>query len=342
MRMNNYPMLEVPGIVPNGPGFNGMTMDAAAISGGMAFLVGELEKRDEQLHEPLTSITWPRDMPVHTGGGLVDAVSYYDVSYATSGGTDGGIMGGETNDLPVMQADIGKEEARTFMWGHILKVPMIDQEKLKKIGRSLDDILDKGLHLAHDKAVEQSVYVGFSQHGSYGLINNPNIVTVMADPHTPSGSDTQWANKTPDELLADINRVMVETWAASEYDLSGMANHILVPPEQYAMLVSTKVGENGEKSVLTYLLENNIGRNQGIDLVIAPRACCKAAGTGGSDRLVAYCNHEDRVRFDMTAPLHRLLTQASAEHLAYLTPYLAQWSEVYWLYLSHAMYMDGI
>lgn len=345
--MNNFnakdfPIVEMKGVTPNIPTFNGMTMDAAAVSGGMTFLVGELEKRDEKLHEPLTSVTWARDMPVHTGGGLVDNVTYFDVSYASSGGSDDGIMGNETNDLPIIQADIGKEGARTFIWGHILKVPMIDQEKLKKIGRSLDDILDKGLHLAHDKTVDKSVYVGFGQHGSYGLLNNPNITTVTADPHTPEGEDTTWKDKTPDEILRDVNRVMVETWEASGNDLSGMANHILIPPEQYAHIVMTKVGTTGDKSILTYLLENNIGKNQGIDLVIAPSQWCKGAGTSGKDRMVGYCNDEDRVRFDMTSPLHRLMTQASAEHLAYLTPYLAQWSEVYWLYLSHAMYVDGI
>ena len=135
---------------------------------------------------------------------------------------------------------------------------------------------------------------------------------------------------------------MVDTWSASEYDLTGMANHILVPPAHYAHLVKTKVGVTGDKSILTYLLENNIGKNQGVDLVIAPSRWCEGAGTGNTNRMVAYCNNEDRVRFDMTAPLHRLMTQASAEHLAYLTPYLAQWSEIYWLYKSHAMYMDGI
>ena len=108
------------------------------------------------------------------------------------------------------------------------------------------------------------------------------------------------------------------------------------------MLVERKVGVTGDKSILTYLLENNIGKNQKVDICIEPSRWCVGAGTSGKDRMVAYCNDEDRVRFDMTSPIHRLMTQASAEHLAYLTPYIAQWSEVYWIYLSHAMYVDGI
>lgn len=338
-KMSQFPMIQVP--VNDGIP-NGFMMDAQSISGGMAFLVGELEKRDEKLHEPLTSTTWPRDLPVRTGGGWVDSVSNIDVSYASTGGTDEGLIGGESNDLPIIQADFGKETHKVFTWGHTLKVPMIDQQKLQKIGRSLDDVLNKGLHLVHDKILDKNAYLGMTKHGSFGLVNNPTILTATAAPHTANGTDTQWIHKTPDEILADVNRIMLSTWAAAEYDLSGMANHILLPPKQYAYIVHTKVGVTGDKSILQFLLENNIGKNQGVDLVIAPCRWCENAGTGNTDRMVGYCNDEDRVRFDITVPLNRMLTQASAEHLAYLTPYVTQFSEVQWIYREHAMYLDGI
>ena len=340
--MQNKPQFPIVSVKASDGMPNVMMMDAASISGGMAFLVGELEKRDEKLHEPLTSITWPRDMPVKTGGGWVDSISVFDVSYASEGGQDGGLIGNETNDLPMIQADIGKDNYKTFQWGHILKVPLIDQQKLQKIGRNLDEVLNKGLHLVHDKMMDRNVYQGITSHGSYGLVNDPNITTVTADPHTENGSDTTWKDKTPDEILADVNRVLLETWEASEYDLSGMANHILLPAEQYAYLVQTKVGVTGDKSILQFLLENNLGKNQGIDLVIAPCRFCKGAGTGSTDRMVAYCNDIERVRFDITVPLRRMLTQASARDMAYLTPYVTQFSELQWPYRQHAIYMDGI
>ena len=336
-KKSQFPVLKVP--VNDGlPG--NMMLDANSISGGMAFLVGELEKRDEKLHEPLTSITWPRDMPVRTGGGWVDSVSGFDVSYASGEGSNDGLIGGETNDLPMIQADISKDSYRVFQWGHIVSVPLIDQQRLQKIGRSLDDILNKGLHLVHDKMLDRNVYTGISKSGAYGLVNDPLISTVSAA--TKAATGTTWAVAAPDEILADVNAVLLATWEASEMDLSGMANHILVPPAQYALLVERKVGVTGDKSILQFLLENNLGKNQGNDLFIAPSVWCKAAGTGNTDRLVAYCNNEDRVRFDITVPLQRLLTQASAAHLAYLTPYVTQFSELQWPYRQHAMYMDGI
>ena len=336
-KKSQFPVLKVP--VNDGlPG--NMMLDANSVSGGLAFLVGELEKRDEKLHEPLTSITWPRDMPVRTGGGWVDSVSVFDVSYASGEGSNDGLMGGESNDLPMIQADIGKDSYRVFQWGHIVSVPLIDQQKLQKIGRSLDDILNRGLHLVHDKMLDKNVYTGIAKAGSYGLVNDPLISTVSAS--TKASGSTEWATATPDEILADVNAVLLATWEASEHDLSGMANHILIPTEQYTILVARKVGVTGDKSILQFLLENNLGKNQGNDLFIAPSVWCKGAGTGGKDRLVAYCNNEDRVRFDITVPLQRMLTQASAAHVAYLTPYVTQFSELQWPYRQHALYMDGI
>lgn len=312
----------------------------SAIDSGMIFLVGELEKRDPKIREPLTSVTWPRDIPVRTGGGFVEEITNYAVDYASTGGNNDGVIGNQTNLLPIMQADFDRDAHRVFNWGHILKVPFIDNEKLQKIGHSLDDILDKGIRLKQDKMYDTSVYVGLADYDSYGLVNSPQIIADMA-PNGASGSPL-WSGKTAVEIMTDINLVLNETWEASEFDLTGMANHILVPPRQYAYINNTPVTEAGSVSILTYLLENNIAKNQGRALVILPSRWCIGAGTGGADRLVAYANDEERVRFDITQPLQRVMTQADANQLAYLTPYVSQFSEVQWLYTQHGFYLDGI
>lgn len=318
------------------------TMDAAT-AGGMAFLIGELEKRDPKLYEPLTSTTWPRDIVAKTGGGWVDFTSTHNISYATTGGNEDGIIGGQTNDIPIMQADIGKDVHKVFSWSNILKVPFVDQEKLRTIGRSLDDILDKGIRLNHDKALDMNAYLGFPGIGTYGLVNNPQVVAAMA-PAGASGS-TRWKDKTPQEILNDVNQIQNDTWAASEYDLTGMANHFLIPPEDYTWLVQTPLAVAatiGGISVMEYLLKNNIGRNQGRDLFIAPCRQCIGAGEGGTDRMAAYANDEERVRFHIPVPLERAMTQPVVTQLAYLTAYVTQFGEVEWVYLVHAKYYDGI
>lgn len=311
-----------------------------AVAGGLAFLVGELEKRDPKLREPLTSVTYPRDIYINTGGGWVETTSNYNVSYASSGGEDGGIIADQTNDIPIMTADIGKDIFKVFTWAHIMKVPFLDQAKLQTIGRSLDQMLDKGIRLGHDKTMDRNVYEGFPRFGTYGIVNH-SYVTAVAAPNGAAGKAT-WADKTPDEMLNDVNEIMNATWEASEYDLSGMAQHILIPPRQYARLVQSKVSEAGNVSILEFLLNNNIGKNQGIDLSINPCRWCIGAGTSGVDRMVGYVNDEDRLQVDETVPLQRGMSGPDITNLAYLTAYFSQFGQVKFLYYEPTLYMDGI
>lgn len=314
--------------------------DAAAVGSSMAFLNAELEKRDTRLLEPLSSVTWPRDIVSRTGGGWVEFTSNMFVDFATTGGNESGIIGGETNDIPIMQANTSKDVFKVFSFANILKVPFVDQQKLQGIGRSLDDILDKGIRLNYNKSIDNVVYVGIPAMGVYGIVNNPNLVATAA-PNGAAGTAT-WATKTPDEILADINALIVATWTASEFDLSGMANHIMIPPVQYAYLVGTKVSSAGNVSILQFLLDNNIGKNQGVELSIVPSRWCTGAGAGSKDRMVAYVNDEDRVNFDLTVPLSRVMTQPNVTEMAFLTAYAAQIGQVKFLYSQCARYMDGI
>lgn len=213
--------------------------------------------------------------------------------------------------------------------------------KLQKIGRDLESILNNGLKLVYDKTLDINVYEGFAEYGTYGLVNNPNVVTKTAAT-AADGTTTAWTKKTPDEILSDINGAITATWVNSEYDLSGMANHILIPPEQYSTLVERKVSNDASKSILTYLLENNIGKEQGVTLFIGPCPFLKGAGTGGTDRMMAYVNDEDKVRFSITVPMTRLQVEASVTQLSYLSAFVAQFGQVEFLYLQPVQYIDGI
>jgi hypothetical protein len=320
-----------------GNAFAMMTSDAAT-SGGMAFLQSELEKRDPKVREPLTSVTWMRDIVAKTGGGWVDFTSVFNVNYNISGPNMYGLIGGQTNNIPIMQADIGKDAYPTFGWANVLKVPYVDMQKLQGIGRSLDDMLDKGIKLNWNKTLDSMVYNGTGTH--YGIINNTSITRAGAA--NGATGHPAWTTKTPAEILYDVNALMVATWAASEYDVTGMCNHILIPPSQYAYIASQLVSTAGTVSILSYLLQNNIGKTQGVDLQIFPSRWCIAAGSASTDRMVGYVNDDDRLYFDITVPIQRAMTMPSVTEAAYLTLYMGQLGVAKFLYTEPAGYIDGI
>lgn len=321
-----------------GAGFNPLLTMDAAVANGMTFLQAELEKRDTKVREPLTSVTYMRDIVMKTGGGWVDFTSVFNVNYATAGGNLLGLIAGQTNQIPTMQADISKDAYPTYPWANVLKVPYVDMQKLQGIGRSLDDLLDKGIRLNWNKTCDLITYQGVGTY--YGLVNNTAVTAGSAA--AGAGGLTTWVSKTPAEILYDINALMVATWAASEYDVTGMANHILIPPSQFSYISSQLISIAGNVSILTWLLENNIGKTQGVDLQIYPCRWCISAGSGSTDRMVGYVNDEDRIYMDITVPIQRAMTQPSVQEAAYLTLYMGQLGVPKFLYLQPVAYVDGI
>lgn len=321
---------------------NGMNVrDAAGIATGMAFLEGELEKRDPKIREPLTSVTWQRDIVAKTGGGWVDFTSTMNVDYATTGGNDSGLIGGQTDVIPLMQANVNKDIYKVFTWAQGMKIPFVDNQKLQTIGRSLDAILDKGIRLNYNKSIDQLVYKGFSNVGITGLVNNNSVTAAYVD-NNAAGDSRLWKDKTVDEILWDVNKAITERWAAAEYDENAIPNHILIAPENYAYIVSTRIGTSGDENILSYLMKNNMATAHGVDLIIAPSRWCIGAGVGQTNRMVVYKNDDDFVYFDLPVPLTRCMTQPVALQFAYITIYAAQMGQVKFLYNQPVGYYDGI
>ena len=302
------------------------------------FLMKELEKVDETILEPLSATEWPRDMPVVTGGGLIESVASIDVTYASTGGEDDNLFFDAANDIPVIQADMSKSVARTFNFAEYMAFSVMEREKMMGIGRDPETFLNKGIRLHCDKLIDRNCYQGFEKVNSTGLVNNPAIARISAA--TAAGGGTRWSQKTADEILNDINSAISALWKDNDCSIDALPNHILVPVEQFGALVTRKVSDDSERSILSYVLENNLTTQQGGELIISPCKWCSRAGSSRSDRMVVYCNRIDRICFNLTQPLRRMETEYAEMRIK--IPYIAQFSEVRFLYPSTVRYMDAI
>jgi hypothetical protein len=315
-------------------------MNDSQIANGGAFLISELEKRNPKISEPLMSLTYPRDIPVKTGGGWVEYISALNIDFGIAGGSgDGAVHAGGANTVPVIQANFGRDVWKTHIYSSIMRIMFVDMQRQQVTGRSLDQLLTDGIRLNYDKHMEQNVYRGVASLGTTGLLNNPNV--TAANVATGAGG-ISWIDKTPDEILTDVNNAIMAGWAAAEYDLSAIPNHILLPYEQYNYIATTKVSPIAEKTILTFLLENNVATKNGSDLFIAATAWNKGAGAGGSDRMVAYVHNDRFLAVEELVPLARTMTQPNIDALAYDSVYMANISEVEFFYYQPIVYFDGI
>jgi hypothetical protein len=317
--------------------------DAGAVTSGMIFLEAENEKVERKVLEPLAAVTWQRDIFTDVGGGWVDGTSHFFADYGNSDMTQLGLVGTETTEISRVQGEINKVVYPVFNWEVTSDIKYIDLEKTKGAGRSLQDLYSKGVILKWNKTIDHIVYIGtpvsISLPGGTGMMNNPSVTASLAP--VGAAASSRWALKTPQEILADINFVLVQTVVQSAYDVSGMADTILIPWTQYGIL-QQPITLAGCNSIEEYVLANNIAKRNGIELKILPVGWASGQGSGGTDLLTAYRNDRERVKFDITVPMQQVQTTFSVPRAAYETLWAGQIGVVKFLFPQSAYYLFGI
>lgn len=317
-------------------------LNDAAIASGNAFLIAELEKRDELVRQPLTSVTYPRDVPVKVGGGWVEQLSSMYVDFGVSGGSGNGLVAaGGANGVPVIQANLGKDQYSTHVFSLIMRILFIDQQRQQITGTSLDRLLQDGIRLAYDKHMEANVYTGLSQYGTTGLVNNASVTSALVDDNGAETPSTLWSAKTPDQILADINELLTAIWAAAGYDLAALPNHIVLPYAQYTDIATRRLTDT-DTTILDFVLKNNITNKNGGNLVIGASSFCAAAGANGTNRMVGYVHSDRFLAVEELVPMGRTMTAPNVDALAFDSVYMANLSELELFYTQTIQYRDGI
>lgn len=316
--------------------------DASSAS-GLAFLKGELEKVDPKLRQPLTAVTWSRDVPVKTGGGWVETLSAMGIDYGAMGGAmEDSIISNDANQIPVIQYDLNRETYKTHIFSMVMRIFWVDLQRSKITDRNLEQMATDGIRLAYDKHMDRNTYLGFKKYDCYGLVNNPDV-TVRDVAAGITSSKKKWAEKTPDEILNDINTAILTGWEQAGWDRSAIPNTILIPYKQLAYIANTRIGELAEKTILSFLKENNVAKANGVDLSIEATAyCAGAAANGSDDRMVAYVNDDYFLAMEELVGLTRAMTEPKTDTLSYDTVYTANVSELEIFYNQPITYWDGI
>jgi hypothetical protein len=326
-----------------------------------AFLVGELERLDMTLHDPLASVTWGRDIDLREDVTIADEVSSFTVStYGISSGlgTGQGIMTGKnwmgknTNQIANVSVDIAKLTQPLTPWAVELSYTILELESAAKLGRPVDQQKYEGLQLKHQMDIDEMVYVGDTTLSALGLVNNTtggNPVGYNASVATVGGNTT-WSAKilagNYDAVTADVNTLLYNTWSNSGFTI--VPSRLLLPPFDFGLISTQKVSSAGNVSILKYIQENNILTTSGRGkLEIFPCKWCQGVASGGTvgtggagyDRMVAYTKDKKRVRFPMTM-LQR--TPVQYDGMFHKTTYFCRFGVVEMPYSITVGYSNGL
>ena len=316
-----------------------------------AFLVGELERLDLTLHEPLAAVTWGRDIDLREDVTIADEISSFTLTtYASAGGLGAGNsigngkawIGKTSDQIGGVGVDIAKIAKQLQLWGLELKYTIPELESSARVGRPIDQQKFDALQLKYQMDVDEQVYIGDTSTGATGLFNDANV-TPSSVANGAAGSPL-WTTKTPDEILTDFNTWLITVWTQSGYAV--LPNRVLLPPTQFGYLATQKVSLAGNVSLLKYILENNIvATQQGAKIDILPVKWAVGAGAGGTvgtangkDRAVVYNKDYKRVRFPLTL-LQR--TPIQFESIYHKTTYFGRLGALELVYPETVGYFDG-
>lgn len=168
-----------------------------------------------------------------------------------------------------------------------------------------------GVNLNADKAVsatrsiERLLYdiamKGSTEKGWSGFVNQGDVTTTNA-PGTGTGSSTYFKDKTPAQVLADLNGLL--SGIARSTNEVEYANTVALPPEVFDLLASTYVGEEASApTILARFQSNNVyTASTGQPIQIKRVRDLSTAASDGSGRVVAYRNERDVLRFHLPMP----------------------------------------
>ena len=304
------------------PVFN---MDA----GESAFTTRELEHIRSKVYEKeypeLLARTYiPVDNTVPSGAKTVTYKFYDRVGVAK-------IIASYADDLP--RADVFAKEytARIRGVGESYGFDLEDIRAAQMAKVPLQQMKANAAKEAIELKIDQIAQVGDASFGLIGMLNQPNA-SVYTIPAGVSGF-TDWARKTPDEIVADLNGVVNFVYDSTngvEQD-----DQILLPLKQYAYIASTRMGDGSDTTILDFFLEANPFIKN-----VSPWHILKGAGSAGADRMVSYKRDPDRLQLVISQEFEQLPPQA--RNLEIVVPCHARCGGVA-LYRPLSMaYADGI
>lgn len=162
------------------------------------------------------------------------------------------------------------------------------------VGRPLTTRQASAARRAHDQAINRLAWFGDDDYGLIGIFNNANIPRETV-PNDGTGSSTLWVDKTPDQILRDMNQITNTIMQVT----NGVEtpNTLLLPIQQYTLVASTPRSTNSDTTILDYYLRNN----PFVDFVDwVPEL--SGAGTDGSDVMMAYDRNPMNLSLELPMP----------------------------------------
>lgn len=311
-----------------------LTMDAQA---AMSFATNQATRINATVYETrYPDIRYRGLVPVDTTGPeWVASVTFFSMDDV--GAADW--INAAADDVPLVALTRGKTDTMIHDAGMGYGWNVSELGQAQMLGINLSDRKGRAARRRAEEMTDRVAFFGDAEKGLTGVVNNP-LVTVADAAATGTGSATEWASKTPGQVLSDVNSILTGVFTGTNY--TGMADTLLLPYAQMHDLGTRQLSENTETTLLAWLRQNNVYTMEtGQPLTIRSIRGLETAGDGGTARAVAYRFASDVLVLQMPMPF-RFFPVWQTGPFKFDVPGMMRLGGVDFMLPKEALYLDGI
>lgn len=168
---------------------------------------------------------------------------------------------------------------------------------------------------AAEEKLDEIVLMGDAAQGWDGLINNSSV--TKADAPTINSS-TYWADKTPDQIIAEINSVLSGIYVETKQ--VEMANTLLLPVAVYTDITSRRLTDSNGMTLMEYIQKSSVfSASTGQQLMIRTVRGLEDAAASSKGRAIAYRRDPTVLKFHLPMP-HRFGDVYRTGPMSYMVP----------------------
>ena len=242
--------------------------------------------------------------PVSNDGGKgITSITYrtYDMVGSAK------IINAYAEDLP--RADVAGQETtipvRSVGTSYGYNLDEIQSSQMT--GQALDQRRANASRRTVEQVINDVALFGDEDSKLPGLFSNPNIPTGQV---VDGGAGTQWVNKTPDQILADVNDLFADVFETTL--MVERANKLTLPPSQWSYIMSTPRSATSDTTIGMYLVQNSPYLNS-LDDIIPLNECDQAQNPFladlGADAMFVFDQSPDKLELEIPVELEYLPTQ---------------------------------
>jgi len=298
---------------------------------GFASLLSQLTYLETKMYEKkYKAITYMDIIPISKEAGeWAESITYFYMD----GRAVAEFVGTKSLDVPI--AEIGTEKITVPVELGATGYEYSDEElrQAQYLQRPLTQMKVNTARRAYEELAQLVGMTGDASHNLPGFLNNTNVTSASV---VNPGSGTEFVNKTPNQIIFDINDLFGDIFVDTLQVESG--NTLLLPTSQWNYVAATPRADNSDTSILKWIVANSPFLTSEADVIPTPELI--GAGSGSTDRMMAYTKDSDKVVMHIPMPLK--FTEPQRKGRGFEVPGEFKIGGVEFRYPGSARYADGI